>query len=102
MLSLVFSPGAASDIESIWDFTEGRWGTDQAERYVMALRDTCAAMADGSRPGQDASDIRDGYQKLRCGKHVIFARGRDDGALEIVRILHERMDITAHLGVDHP
>jgi hypothetical protein len=41
--------------------------------------------------GRDCSHIRDGYRKYASGSHVLFYRLADDG-VDIVRILHERMD----------
>lgn len=40
--------------------------------------------------------IRKGYFKLRTGSHVLFFRvGEND--IEIMRILHQRMDVDRHL-----
>jgi len=96
MKPLVFSPGAAEDIDLIWDYTADRWGIGQAERYVLDLRDTCNALSRGDLSGRDGSAIRPGYRKQNCGSHVIFYR---ESAIEIVivRILHQRMDFDRHL-----
>jgi toxin ParE1/3/4 len=57
----------------------------------------CAALASGERAGTDASDVLPGYRKVRAGRHVVFFRVQPDGGVEIVRILHERMDIPARV-----
>jgi toxin ParE1/3/4 len=46
--------------------------------------------------GQDCSDIRAGYFKIPCGSHVLFYRLSPDG-IDVVRILHERMDFERHI-----
>jgi toxin ParE1/3/4 len=46
--------------------------------------------------GRDCGHIRDGYRKYASGSHVLFYRLADDG-VDIVRILHERMDFGRHL-----
>jgi len=46
--------------------------------------------------GQDCSDIRAGYFKISCGSHFLFYRLTADG-VDVVRILHERMDYDSHL-----
>ncbi len=94
---LVFRPAAVADLDAIWDYTADRWGASQADTYVRDLHAACLALARGERVAQDAADIRPGYRKLRSGRHVILHRTHDDGATEIVRILHERMDVTARL-----
>lgn len=92
-----FRPRAVADLESIWDYTADRWGVAQADRYVRDLHDACRALARGEASSLDASAIRAGYRKLRRGRHLIFHRTTEDGAVEIVRILHERMDVAALL-----
>jgi toxin ParE1/3/4 len=44
-------------------------------------------------------DIRAGYLKYAVGLHFLFYRLTADH-LDVVRILHQRMDISAHLGND--
>ena len=41
-------------------------------------------------------DIRMGYRKLPIGSHFIIFRLVDD-VVEIIRILHQRIDIPSHL-----
>jgi toxin ParE1/3/4 len=41
MTGYVLSPAAGADLEQIWDYTAERWGQEQAERYVRAIRDAC-------------------------------------------------------------
>lgn len=95
-----FRPRAVADIESIWDYSADRWGVAQADRYVRDLHDACRALARGEAAGLDVSAIRPGYRKLRCGRHLIFHRTTDDGAVEIVRVLHQRMDVATLLAGD--
>jgi toxin ParE1/3/4 len=97
---LVLTPKAVRDLDSIWDYSADRWGVAQADRYVEALHEACAALAQSPAAGRDASDIRAGYRKCRCGRHVVFAHDRGDGVLVVVRILHGRMDPAAHLEAD--
>jgi len=40
--------------------------------------------------------IRIGYRKHHVGRHLIFYRQADE-AVEIIRILHDSMDIERHL-----
>ncbi|MBV9775965.1 MAG: type II toxin-antitoxin system RelE/ParE family toxin [Acetobacteraceae bacterium] len=41
--------------------------------------------------------IRPGYRKLAVASHFLFYRVTEAGMIDVVRILHQRMDIAAHL-----
>ena len=97
MSRLIFAPAAQADIDSIYDYTAERWGPDQAERYVMQIRDLCLELALEARTGRDAHAVRSGYLKHLCGAHVVFYKRPEPTRLEIVRILHQAMDMDAHL-----
>lgn len=88
---------AVADLSGIWDYTVEHWGLEQAERYIGGIRDTCEALACGQRRGQDAGHIRAGYRRELAGAHVLFFRVLDDGCIDVVRILHQRMDAGLHL-----
>jgi toxin ParE1/3/4 len=95
--AFLFSPAARADLAGIWDFTAERWSVEQAERYVRDIADACQALADGRREGRAVDDVRPGYLKLAVGSHFLFYRITAAGIVEIVRILHQRMDIAARL-----
>ncbi|WFU01462.1 type II toxin-antitoxin system RelE/ParE family toxin [Rhizobium sp. CB3171] len=103
MKKLIFSPKAASDIDQIYDYTEEKWGYQQAEDYVFAMRDRCHALLNGTARGRKVGGIRSDYLALAYGSHfIIYKDGVQiykDGVqtLTIVRILHRRMNIGAHL-----
>lgn len=52
-------------------------------------------LAASKRVGQKC-DVRDGYFKIPVGAHVIYYRQASD-AIEVVRVLHGRMDVNRHL-----
>jgi toxin ParE1/3/4 len=96
MTRYVVSPRAQADIEDIWDYTAARWDISQAERYIRAIRATIETLADDPLLGRGCDEIREGYRKYPVGSHVVFYRMRDIG-LDVVRILHQRMDFARHL-----
>jgi len=97
MKSLVFSPAAHADIEGIYDYTIERWGIEQAENYVTELHNTCQNIASDEKKGRDASYIRSGYSQQTSGSHFIFFRVTEPKTIEIMRILHQKMNFEAHL-----
>jgi toxin ParE1/3/4 len=94
-MKLRYTPAASKDLSSIWDYSAGHWGSDQAERYVLALEASCEAQ--GRLRGRPADEFRNGYLRLRSGSHYIFYRQRDNGGVDIIRVLHERMEFSKHL-----
>ncbi|MDP0500303.1 MAG: type II toxin-antitoxin system RelE/ParE family toxin [Verrucomicrobiota bacterium JB022] len=46
--------------------------------------------------GFSCAYVRVGYRKYPVGRHVIYYRVQPD-ALEVVRILHQRMDVERYL-----
>ena len=97
MTRFYLTPAARADLDAIWDYTEQRWGTVQAERYVAAIVEVCRAVAARAYPDRDAGEVRPGYRKAPVGSHVLWFRRRPDGAPEVIRILHQRMDGPRHL-----
>ncbi|EKE70542.1 type II toxin-antitoxin system RelE/ParE family toxin [Oceanibaculum indicum] len=96
-MAYVLTPRARRDLADIWRFTNGRWGEAQADAYVRQIAECCQRLSEGALIGSDVSAIRPGYWKLRVGSHVLFYTKPAEQRLELVRILHQRMDITAHL-----
>lgn len=96
-MKLRYTPAASKDLSSIWDYSAERWGLDQAERYVLALEASCEALAQGRLRGRAADEFRNGYLRFKSGSHYIFYRQRGNGGIDIIRVLHERMDFSKHL-----
>jgi toxin ParE1/3/4 len=90
------SPRAERDLEEIWLYTEGRWSAAQADRYAGALIDMIEALAADPGLGRKIDDVRPGYRKQAAGSHFIFYRQAPPG-IEVIRILHQRMNVEAHL-----
>jgi toxin ParE1/3/4 len=84
---------ALIDLVEIGTYTQKHWGNEQRNNY-LAMLDGCFQRL-GADPlmGKDCSEIREGYRKMSVGSHVIFYRQKHGGKVEIVRILHGRMDI---------
>jgi toxin ParE1/3/4 len=99
MMGYRLAPAAQADLDDIWQYTVSSWRAAQAERYTRAIRDAAEDLARGNRQGQAIDEVRAGYRKLAVGSHLLFCRSaRDDDGIEIIRILHQRMDVSARLG----
>ncbi|MBW8882150.1 MAG: type II toxin-antitoxin system RelE/ParE family toxin [Asticcacaulis sp.] len=92
----ILSPLARRDLEDIWTYTRDKWSRRQADVYLKDMLLAITGLADGNRIGISADDIRSGYWKHWTGSHVIFYRRTQNG-VDVVRILHQNMDVNAHL-----
>ena len=96
MADFVLRPKAVSDLKEIWQYTVKMWDEDQAERYVRMLNIGFVDLAINPTLGGSCDALREGYRRLRIGRHVVFYRVIDTG-IEIVRVLHQSMDFDRHL-----
>ena len=96
MTPYVLSPLAQRDLEDIWAYSEDRWGSGQAERYIRTIQQAIENAAANARRDRPCDEIRVGYFKLSVGSHILFYR-RFDGVMDVMRILHQRMDFDLHL-----
>ncbi len=92
------SQEASRDIENIWLYTIEKWSIEQADRYFNLIMDEIEYLAKNPKSGKDYSKVRKGYFRSRIKSHFIFYKiNRKNEEIEIIRILHERMDIKTRL-----
>lgn len=75
-------------------FTEQQWGTAKRNAYLLQLDEAFQLISENSGLGRACDDIIKGYRKFPQGSHVIYYRVTD--RVEIIRILHARMDPDAN------
>ena len=95
MKAVAFSPAAEADLGEIWDYSADRWGPDQADDYIDAIRDVCDALARGIKQGRPSEVLPD-FQKYLCGSHVVYFLDYPDH-LDVIRVLHQRQDVERYL-----
>ena len=93
----LLSPAAQADLEQIWDYTRDRWGADPAEQYLRELQRAVERIAANPQIGRQCDEIRPGYRKLAAGSHTLFYRVNAEDVVDVIRVLHQRMDVDRHL-----
>lgn len=88
---------AKADLKEIGRYTQEHWGREQRDQYLTMIDACFHQLAANPLTGKDCNEIRDGYRKLNVGSHVIFYRQTLTDNIEIVRVLHGRMDIETRL-----
>ena len=74
-----------------------RWGRPQRDFYIRELFETYARLAENPQMATRIDSIREGYRKFPQGSHIIFFRQSGAQGIEIIRVLHKRMDADTHL-----
>lgn len=101
MAKVRFTNKAVEDLSEIWNYTFDKWSESQADIYYTSLVSACRKVA--ANPflfGQTYRNIQEDLFGYRCHKHIIFYRVLENRDVEIIRILHQRMDLET--GYTHP
>ena len=89
-------PAAHADLDRIWEYTRRTWGESQADAYIRMLAAAFDALSTAPGLGRQRDELHPGLRVFRSGKHLIFYLTAEQ--LDVVRVLHERMDLSSHLG----
>ena len=79
MSAYVLSPRAQADIDEIWEYTAKHWDEDQADHYILQLRQAIEVVARDPRRGRSCGHLRPGYWRFPAASHVIFFKIVADG-----------------------
>ncbi len=93
MAKYKFTVKAVYDLTQIWNYTLNKWSEEQADRYYYMLIENCKEVANNPYLGKNYSEVVDNLLGFKAGRHIIFYRKVNDDEVEIIRILHEQMDL---------
>jgi toxin ParE1/3/4 len=88
---------AKADVKGIAKFTEQTWGREQRNNYLTELDQVFHHLAENFELGKACDPIHSGYRVFPVGSHLIFYKLGADEVVEIIRVLHKRMDVSARL-----
>lgn len=111
-----FSQPAEADLANILATSRARWGIDGRRRYASLVTAAIRLVAaDPEGPAtRNRTDLLAGARSLHLRHaraaapqpttqqpvHVLYFRVSRPGLIEIVRVLHERMEPSRHIGDD--
>lgn len=95
-LPFVISKKAVSDLEEIWLYTVDHWSVEQADRYYNLIFDEINFICRNYENGKSMEHVRKGYYTAKVKSHLIFYK-LENNSIQIIRILHEMMDIENRL-----
>lgn len=97
MPKYILTKKALEDIDKIWIYTAENWSQEQADRYYNLLLDEIEYIVTNFEMASDFGKIRKSYKYSKVKSHLIFFKKDKNNEIEVVRVLHERMDIENRL-----
>ena len=89
---------AKLDLKSIAAYTQRKWGKEQRRIYLKQFDDAFHLLAKTPDIGIACDYIKLGYRKFPVTSHVVFYQALSENKIEIVRVLHKRMEAKPLLG----
>ena len=114
-MEVIIAPKARSDIASILAWTEANFGPQTLKRYAKLITTAIEQIAEnperaGSRERSEIAEHCRTYHlyfsrksagragdRIRRPRHLLLYRGNESNSVEIGRVLHDSMDLHAHL-----
>lgn len=90
---------AEEDLIGIWLYSFETWGAAQADTYLDQLEEGISRLSENPKIGTDCSHIRPNYRRLHVQHHMVYYVV-SSSRIDIIRVLHERMDPDRHLDSD--
>lgn len=84
---------AVDDLTRIWNYTFDNWSENQADKYYHLLLEACNEVACNPESGKNYPVVTENLLGFKAGSHIIFYRKMEENEVEIIRILHEQMDL---------
>jgi toxin ParE1/3/4 len=88
---------AVEDLAAIWEYTYDTWSESQADKYHELLTSSFQEILEHPDLGKKYPEIDTSVMGLRVGKHIVFYRMVQTSDIEVLRILHQRMDLKSRM-----
>lgn len=93
MAKFFLTKKAVEDLSKIWEYTYEIWSEAQADAYYKMLIETFRDISKSPDMGKPYDEISKYILGVRVAKHIIFYRKTHPEEIEVLRILHGRMDL---------
>ncbi len=93
MAEYIISEKALDDLNSIWIYTAENRSVEQANRYYNLIMDEIEFAVENFETMKDFGKVRKDYRYSKVKSHLVFCKRIENTDMEVVRILHEKMDI---------
>ncbi|NBC24281.1 MAG: type II toxin-antitoxin system RelE/ParE family toxin [Bacteroidetes bacterium] len=97
MARVILRQEAIDDLNDIWDYTFENWSETQADKYYSSVKLACNQIGQNPELGRIYNYVNENILGLKVGRHIIFYHLISNDEVEIIRTLHERMDLENRL-----
>jgi toxin ParE1/3/4 len=97
VVKYIINEKAIEDINQIWMYTAENWSVEQADRYYNLILDEIEYIAENFKEARSFETIKQGYRTSKVKSHILFFKKTMDDQIEVIRVLHERMDLDNRL-----
>ena len=97
MPKYVLSREAIIDMTGIWQYTCTTWSEIQADKYYELLTGAFLTISKNPPLSKSYEEISIGLFGIRVGQHIIFYRKSKENQIQIIRVLHVRMDLIRNI-----
>ncbi|MAC94866.1 MAG: plasmid stabilization protein [Flavobacteriales bacterium] len=97
MAKVILRQKAIDDLNDIWYYTFEKWSEKQADKYYATIKIACLRIGENPEVGKEYYGISKNLLGLKSGKHIIFYQLLSENEIEVIRIIHERMDLKNRL-----
>ena len=97
MVKISFREKANDDLNNIWDYTYENWSETRADKYYATIKFACLKIGKNPELGKIYNGISKDLLGYKSEKHIIFYSSISENEIEVIRILHERMDLKNRL-----
>lgn len=88
---------AIDDLSDIWNYTYEEWSENQADKYYQLLLNSCQEIADNPNLGKKYDIVASNLLGYKSYEHILFYKIISNKEIEIIRILHGKMDLKNRL-----
>jgi toxin ParE1/3/4 len=88
---------AVEDLAEIWNYTCDEWSEKQADTYYLLLLSSCQEIAEKPKRGKKYDVVSEKLLGYKSNEHIIFYIILSKKEIEVIRILHGRMDLKSKL-----
>jgi toxin ParE1/3/4 len=88
---------AVEDLAEIWNYTYEEWSEKQADKYYLLLLSSCKEIAENPNRGKKYDIVAEKLLGYKSNEHIIFYIILSSTEIEVIRILHVRMDLKSKL-----